>query len=813
MFLRFLQWFLSIMMLSTITAIVIILSVYFILKPSLPEINLVDENVLQVPLKVLSADGVLIGEFGEQKRRTIEYQDIPLNLKNAFLAAEDDQFFEHNGIRVLSFVRAFVQLIKSGEIVSGGGTITMQVVRGYLLSREQKILRKIKEIYLAFELESSASKEEIFSLYLNTIFLGNRAYGVEAAADKYFAKSINELTLAEAALLASSAQLPSRINPIRSPERSIVRRNWILGRMYKLGFIGRAQFLLAKEEPITLDQLDSTFDLDGRYLAEIVRQDMIKRFGLNAYADGLSVYTTLQSSLQRSAIQSVQKNLFEYDKRHGWRDPVNYFNVFSSDLFAQLGAGNLEVLNQEVEAQDDLGMSQAVIAVLRDLFDESSSLDSHIKALVVDIKPERILYLDNNFNLKTLFWTDDYRWAKRRITINVFGPVPQNFYDILKIGDLIYLLNSDVERKLDQIPEAEAAFIATNPTSGAILAYQGGLNFSKSNFDRVKQSFPQAGSNFKPFIYSAAFASGYSPADTINDAPILFEDANLESIWRPENYTGKFYGPLRLREALVQSVNLVSIKLLRELGIEPTHNYLANFGFSKSRLAPDLSLALGSSSFSPAEIVRAYNFLANEGKGEDLYFIEKILDRDGNIIFQHPLSSEASESEEGISGFPWFAEQSAEKVKPFLLLPTLGGESRSIDPRVAFVTKDILGDVLRRGSNGRKTKILNRSDIAGKTGTTNDAISTWFSGFHRKLSATVWIGTDDFSSLGDNEFGSSVALPIWIDFMQDALVDLPIDPWRAPAGVVYKKVDSRTGEVVENIEQNSYFELFLEEAM
>jgi len=351
MFLRFLQWSLSIMMLSTITAIVIILSVYFILKPSLPEINLVDENILQVPLKVLSADGVLIGEFGEQKRRTIEYQDIPLNLKNAFLAAEDDQFFEHNGIRVLSFVRAFVQLIKSGEIVSGGGTITMQVVRGYLLSREQKILRKIKEIYLAFELESSASKEEIFSLYLNTIFLGNRAYGVEAAADKYFAKSINELTLAEAALLASSAQLPSRINPIRSPERSIVRRNWILGRMYKLGFIGRAQFLLAKEEPITLDQLDSTFDLDGRYLAEIVRQDMIKRFGLNAYADGLSVYTTLQSSLQRSAIQSVQKNLFEYDKRHGWRDPVNYFNVFSSDLFAQLGAGNLEVLNQEVEAQ------------------------------------------------------------------------------------------------------------------------------------------------------------------------------------------------------------------------------------------------------------------------------------------------------------------------------------------------------------------------------------------------------------------------------------------------------------------------------
>jgi len=415
--------------------------------------------------------------------------------------------------------------------------------------------------------------------------------------------------------------------------------------------------------------------------------------------------------------------------------------------------------------------------------------------------------------MQILFWSDDYRWAKRRITVNIFGPIPQNFYDFLNIGDLIYLHNDGAKITLDQLPVAEAAFIATNPATGAILAYQGGLNFSKSNFDRVKQSFPQAGSSFKPFIYSTAFANGYSPSDTINDAPVLFEDANLESVWRPENYTGTFYGPLRLREALVQSVNLISIKLLRELGINKTQTFLQNFGFAKSRLAPDLSLALGSSSFSPAEMIRAYNFLANAGQGKDLYFVEKILDRDGNIIFQQPLSSGGSNSANKMNGFPWFSETSVEKMEPFLLLPKLAKESQLIDPRIAFMTKDILGEALQRGSNGIKTKILNRSDIAGKTGTTNDAISTWFSGFHRDLSATVWIGTDDFSSLGDNEFGSSIALPIWVDFMSDALIDVPIDPWRAPAGVSYIRVDRQTGKIANDIDQNSYFELFFEEAI
>ena len=442
MFSKLINWAFLAALIATLISIFTIGVGYIVIKPSLPEINLVDEDVLQIPLKVLTSDGVLIGEFGDQKRRTIEYQQIPKNLKNAFLAAEDDQFFEHNGIRIPSLLRAFYQMIQSGEIVSGGGTITMQVVRGYLLSREQKIIRKIKEIYLAFELESSASKEEIFSLYLNTIFLGNRSYGVEAAANKYFAKSIDDLTLAESALIASSAQLPSRINPIRSPDRSIIRRNWILGRMYKLGYIGRAQLLLAQSEPIKLTQLDSSFTLDGRYIAEITRQAMIDRYGLSVYKDGLSVITTIDSSLQQAALESVAKNLYAYDKRHGWREPINLLSKIPESIFKELQAGNLNVLYEESNISDSLGMKQRNVSVIRDFFEELVSLDNHSAGIVIDVKPERVVYLNNSFQLESLFWSDSYNWARRRIDINKLGPRPQNFYDILSLGDLIYLTDT-----------------------------------------------------------------------------------------------------------------------------------------------------------------------------------------------------------------------------------------------------------------------------------------------------------------------------------------------------------------------------------
>ena len=806
---RFINWLLLVALIGTLLSMITIGAGYLVIKPSLPEINSVDEDVLQIPLKVLTSDGVLIGEFGDQKRRTIEYKEIPQNLKNAFLAAEDDQFFEHSGIRIPSLIRAFYQMIQSGEIVSGGGTITMQVVRGYLLSREQKVIRKIKEIYLAFELESSLNKEEIFSLYLNTIFLGNRSYGVEAAANKYFSKSINELTLAESALIASSAQLPSRINPIRSPDRAIIRRNWILGRMFKLGYIGKAQFLIAKSEPINLTQLDSSFSVDGRYIAEITRQAMIDRYGLSVYKDGFSVVTTIDSKLQHAALKSIAKNVYAYDKRHGWREPTNLLSKIPELIFKELQIGNLDILYEESSTWDKLGMRQLNISVIRDLFRELVNLDKHSGGIVIDVKPERIIYLNNFFQLESLFWDDSYKWARPRININKLGPRPQNFYDILRLGDLVYLSEINGNYYLDQVPDAEVAFISTEPSTGAIKTYIGGLNFSKSNFDRVKQSYPQAGSSFKPFIYASAFANGYKASDKINDAPIIFEDSNLESSWRPENYTGKFYGPIRLREALVQSVNLVSIKLLREMGITLTQNFLSRFGFPASRLAPDLSLALGSSSFSPAEMVRAYSILTNPKNPKDLFFIERIVDRDGNTIFKNP---QIKNKKRNIDAFPWFQTELTEEIKPFYLLPPIQKESiEPIDPRVTFITKDILRESLSRGSNRRKTQVLDRSDIAGKTGTTNDAISTWFSGFHNNLATTVWVGTDDFSSLGDNEFGSSIALPAWVDFMKTALINLPEEDWKIPRDLSYVRVDRETGRPVDENSKNSYFELFLDE--
>ena len=810
MFIRLINLTLSVALIGTLLSILVIGVGYLFIKPSLPEIDLVDEDVLQIPLKIFTSDGVLIGEFGDQKRRTIEYEDIPLNLKNAFLAAEDDQFFQHDGIRISSLIRAVYQMLQSGEIVSGGGTITMQVVRGYLLSREQKILRKIKEIYLAFELESNASKEEIFSLYLNTIFLGNRSYGVEAAANKYFSKSISELTLAESALIASSAQLPSRINPIRSPDRSLIRRNWILGRMYKLGYIGRAQYLLAKSEPINLTRLDSSFALDGRYIAELARQAIIERYGLSAYRDGLSVFTSIDSALQQAALESITKNLYAYDKRHGWREPINLLLKIPKFIFEELQAGNLDVLYEESSQFDELGMQQLNISIIRDYFSEFIIEGKHSGGIVIDVKPERVIYLNDSFQLQSLPWDDSYKWAKQKIDINKLGPSPQNFYDILRVGDLIHLTKIDENYFLDQVPDAEVAFISSDPSSGAIKTYVGGIDFSKSNFDRVKQSYPQAGSSFKPFIYASAFANGYSASDKINDAPIIFEDSNLESSWRPENYTGKFYGPIRLREALVQSVNLVSIKLLREMGISKTQNYLSRFGFPVSRLAPDLSLALGSSSFSPAEMLRAYNILVNSEDPKDLFFIERIEDRNKNTIFEH---SKIEDKKQNIDGFPWFQTQLTEKIQPFYLLPPITNViKQTIDPRVTFITKDILREALSRGSNGRKTKVLNRSDIAGKTGTTNDAISTWFSGFHNDLVTTVWVGTDDFSSLGNNEFGSTIALPVWVDFMQIALPSLPEEEWKIPKGLSYVRVDRETGKPTEETSDNAYFELFLDKA-
>ena len=790
-----------------LVAITLIIATYIVLKPDLPEINLVDESELQMPLKVYTKDGVLIGEFGEIKRRTTDYQNIPENIKNAFLAAEDDNFFNHQGISYTGLIRSFIRCLSATGCEGGGGTITMQVVRGYLLTRDQTVIRKLKEIFLALELEGTISKEEIFELYVNRIFLGNRSYGIEAAANTYFDKGLNDLSISESATIAALAQLPSRVNPIKDPRRTKQRRDWILSRMFLLNYIDSVEYKKAISEDLQVAKNINLYEVDASHIAELVRQEIITRYGLRAYKEGWSVITTIDSSSQRIAKDSMMNELFNYDKRHGWREAKNYGNLFTNDQRDKLSNLNLDFLIYENYVNNDDFYEENISNQITGIFDDHSYYKGFTKALVVRVDSEEFFVIDEDFQINKVVWSNEYNWARKRISINNYSDKPNNFRDIINFGDLVYLKNNEDFLSLDQIPIAESSLISINPKSGEVIAYLGGKNFNESSFDRVRLSYPQSGSSFKPFIYSAGLNNGYNLSSLINDAPIVFEDQNLESTWRPQNYTGEFYGPLSLREALTKSVNIVSIKLLRELGINNTHNYLENFGFKKSRLPNDLSLALGSGNFSPAEMARAYSVIANNGYIPDIYFIDSIVDRFGNVIF----SNNDFNIPKQINAFPWLNTLEMNVKRPYYILEPLNIDEKVIDERVAFLTKDVLKGFLNSGVAGRQSAFLKREDIGGKTGTTNNSISTWFSGFHNELVTTVWVGTDDFTSLGENEYGSTIALPIWLNYMDYKLDTLEVSQDPIPENISFVRVNKSTGEIDTESKENFYFELFLQE--
>ena len=793
-----------------ILGILTILGTYFALKPSLPEIKYVDESELQMPLKVYTKDGVLIGEFGEIKRRSITFDKIPKDIKNAFLAAEDDNFFNHQGISYTGLIRSFIRCLQSSGCQGGGGTITMQVVRGYLLTREQTVIRKIKEIYLALELESNIGKQEIFELYVNKIFLGNRSYGIEAAANTYFDKGLADLDVSESATIAALAQLPSKVNPVKNPRRTKLRRNWILSRMLLLGYINQDEYENAISQEIKIAKNINLYAVDAQHLAELVRQEVIDRYGLRAYKEGWSVYTTIDSSSQNIANQSMLDEMYIYDKRHGWREPDNYEDMFNNQEAESLRNQELDIILNDTYFGDDYLDENNIANKVSSLFDLYPYVRTHLKALVLRVSDNEIILLDENFEFKTLQWSNEYSWARKKISIDQLDIRPQGFNDIVSFGDFVYLkLNNDFY-SLDQIPEAEGSLISINPDSGEIIAYIGGKNFNESNFDRIRLSFPQSGSSFKPFIYSSAFANGYNLSSLINDAPIVFADENLESAWRPQNYTGEFYGPLSLREALTKSVNIVSIKLLRELSIDKAHEYIQKFGYDQSRLPKDLSLALGSGNFSPAEMVRGYSVIANDGFISDMHFVDTIQDRFGDIIFSHNDYNIQKNNNE-LNAFPWLDTLEMNIKRPYNILKPLNKKERVIDERISYLMKDVLKGFMKNGVAGRKSEFLNRDDIGGKTGTTNDSVSTWFSGFHDDLVTTVWVGTDDFSSLGKDEFGSTIALPIWLNYMDYKLRTLEISKEVIPEDISFVRVNKSTGEIDNDSKDDFYFELFLEE--
>ncbi len=749
------------------------------ISEKLPEAQEIREIELQVPLKIFTADNKLIGEFGEKRRSALKFDDIPPYFVKAVLAAEDDDFFNHSGVSYSGLIRSVLRLLISGEVRGGGSTITMQVAGNYLTGRDINLFRKIKDIFLAYRLERIYSKEEIFEFYVNRIFLGNRAYGIASASEVYYGTSIENLNLAQWAMIAGLPVAPSYRNPLNNPRRALIRRNWILTRMLDLGFIYKEQYDLAIKAPISATYHGLVSEVNAPYLAETIRRFMINEYGLDAYKEGLKVYTTIDSKLQNLAVAALKKGLETYDKRHGFRVPENYTDVFPENFFVEDLKYRFNLIAESKSLP--LGISEVPedepLENIYTLLNNITTTDNKFPALVVSVQDDLVTVSGDRTVLK-VSWSSDLSWARPYISEDQRGPKPKSFSELLKEGDLVWLEKDKIKSSisLTQIPEVQGSIVAMDPKNGRVKALVGGYDFFLSKYNRATQSSPLLGSNYKPFLYASALDAGLTASTLINDAPIVFEDKALEDKWRPRNASGRFYGPTRLREALLQSINLVSIRLLREVGIERVRKYSENFGFKLDELNSDLSLALGTASLSPIKNASAYSVFANGGKAVEPYFITKIVDRTGEVIFQ--------------------------KEEP--------ETKQVIDARIAFIIQDILQEAAKRGT-AKKISELGRGDLAGKTGTTNEAESTWFTGFNEFLVTTVWVGFDQPKSLGNREFGSSTALPIWLDFMRSNIDFLPRNKNLPPNGIVSIKIDKKTGMKLESNSGNSIFEYYLEE--
>tara|TARA_E500000178_G_scaffold322053_1_gene346512 strand:- start:35529 stop:37949 length:2421 start_codon:yes stop_codon:yes gene_type:complete len=777
---------------------------YLYLSPKLPSVEELSEIELQIPLRIYSYDLKVIAEFGEKKRTPVSFKEIPNTMVNAFLAAEDSSFFEHSGIAISGLARAALELARTGSIRSGGSTITMQVARNFFLTRKQEFTRKFNEILLAFKIEKEFSKKEILSLYANKIYMGNRAYGVGAAAQVYYGKSLNQLSLAETAMIAGLPKAPSKYNPLANRQRALLRRDWILGRMLTLGNIDQVEYQNAISELDKASYHGSLSQLEADYAAEVVRQEVIEKFGREAYTKGYSVITTIDSRMQENAVRAVQSGILTYDKRHGYRGPEKRA-VENSEWLSTL------------QSTPIFGKLQPMI--------------------VVEINEDFCVVLDAENHLHTINWKDNLQHVRKYITVDETSDPIKSVNEVFSPGDLIRLVKTkDLNWQLTQLPKAQAALIALTPNNGAIKAMVGGFDYRHSNFNRVTQATRQPGSNFKPFIYASALKNGFTAATLINDAPVVFNDEKLEETWRPENDGGKFFGPTRLREALYRSRNLVSIRLLRRLGIDRALEGLQNFGFQTGDMPLDLSLALGSHALTPLEIVSGYAVFANGGYRIEPHIIGKVIDRDGNIILATEPSSACPKCLNGLNNPPdtqlselhnvdialenLFTELSdrqklhSDRInKQILQLAvkrsttfTNAQAPQVLDPQTAFVIDSILKDVIQLGT-GRKAKILARNDLGGKTGTTNGPRDAWFSGYAPTLVATAWLGFDNNSIIGKNEYGGSAALPIWIEFMADALKDTKQTQKLQPSGLVRVKIDKVTGKRI-GANQEGIFEYF-----
>jgi len=809
------------------------MAIYLYFAPDLPNPEQLRDVELQTPLRVYTADGMLISEYGEKRRSPLPYNQVPQTFIDALLASEDDAFFEHYGVDVKGLIRATLELIRTGRKKSGGSTITMQVAKNYYLSSEKTFTRKFTEILLALKIEKTLSKEEILELYINKIYLGKRAYGIEAAAQVYYGKSINELTLAQTAMIAGLPQAPSAANPIRNPERAISRRNYVLARMKTLGKISEQDFETALREEVSAKYHGATSEVTAPYIAEMVRRDMFAKYGNKAYTEGFVVRTTLNGVRQQAATDALQRGLLDYDRAHGYREQASFLQLIEkSDKTA---ANSEDELPEWLLADNSNTDWSATIRDWHKQLREQPSPGSLQRAGVGLVDDEGAwMVLQDDF-VRLPF--EGVSWAAPYIHVNAVGKKPEKTSDVLKQGQLVWLENRGDQWLLAEPPEAEGAIISVNPNTGALQALSGGFEQSANQFNRATQALRQPGSSFKPFIYSAALENGFTPASIINDAPVVFRDSSLESTWRPENYSGKFYGPTRLREALYKSQNLVSIRILKQMGPATAVDYIKRFGIPEERLNKDLSLALGASAVAPIELATGYAALANGGFAVQLYYIDTIEDSYGNLLFKaNPAiacrngcdelkqqseeadelnqvnalaSSLAIDTEEALQTEAAELDENAARNEALMNQPPVFAE-RVMDERTNFLMVNMLKDVIQRGT-GRRAKALQRSDLAGKTGTTNDQVDAWFSGFNPNLVTTVWVGFDQPSTLGRWAQGGTTALPIWVDYMRTALETEPEVNLEQPDGIVSVRIDPKTGLLAAPGQNDSIFEYFREE--
>ncbi len=775
--------------LLTIFMVLIVLGAYLFSAPQVPAIDSLKNVKFQTPMRIYTADGKLIGEYGDVRRIPVELEQVPLDFINALIATEDQRFFEHSGVDIQGLLRVLKVALFSGEFSEGASTLTMQTARNMFLTRDQRLQRKLVEMFLAIKMEEELSKEEILEIYVNKVHFSHRAYGLGAAAQVYYGKELTDLTLPEAAMMAGLLKGESAYNPISNPERAFQRRNLVLNRMFNENYIDQATYEEAISTPLTATKHTADLDLNAPYVAEMARIEVINKFGRDvAYNQGLIVKTTIDSQQQKVAKKALRQGLIEYDHRHGYKGP------------------ELVIEDFDVDATDQL----------LTLLESTPTVGPLIPAVVLNVADKSIEVLTKDNQVLTIEWAG-LEWAAKFISDSRIGNKPEKAADIVSPGSVIRVLQvSEEEWHLSQIPEASAGFVALNPHDGSITALVGGFDFSSNKFNLVTQARRQPGSNIKPFIYAAAFSKGFTAASLVNDAPYVRVNESIDEVWRPQNDNLKYNGPTRLRVGLKRSINTISTRLIDAIGADYTEQFLIKLGLPDEHMDPYQSLALGTASFTPLEMASAYAVLANGGYQVDPYYIQEIGSSVGDILYQASPMLVCDECEQIRIENQIREQRFSPEIRnePALPMPEDRIAKQVVDPRDAFIIYDMMKDVIHSGTATtqlvrRNSSLLKRNDLAGKTGTANDYKDAWFSGFNREVVASAWVGFSDHRrSLGQYEYGGRAALPIWATFMEQVLEGTPSKEMIQPPGVVSTKIDPTTGKLAALGQSNGIFEFF-----